>query len=354
MTRDPRVAAVLISPDALLFQVSVPMNVFGIDHSEFGGPALRAIPIATGPDETVDTTGGLRLGGLAKLSEAQHAGVVIVPTWADPATPPGPAVIETLREAESDGATVMGLCLGAYALAYAGLLDGRRALTHWHWQDDFTRRFPAIHSPDSRVPDSHSPDSRAHDSAAAGTGLYIDEGRIITSAGAAAGIDACLHYVRREWGAAAAAAIAKRMVVAPHRSGTQRQFTAFDLHRPGESGIGSVQERALAHPIATVTVPMLVRWYGTSRRTFDRDFRAATGQSPLQWLIYQRVLTAQRLLETTTLDIEMVANQAGFASAISLRPHFRRALGISPQAYRHSFGATGATRAAPSDRSALR
>ncbi len=151
----------------------------------------------------------------------------------------------------------MGLCMGAYALGHAGILDGRRAITHWRWLADFTTRFP-----DAIVDDS---------------GLYVDEGQVITSAGTAAGLDACLHYVRREWGSQPASAIARRMVVAPHRAGNQNQFVTTDPPRASSPTIAAVQERVLTLLPHHVEIDELARWYGTSRRTFDRDFRAAAG-----------------------------------------------------------------------------
>lgn len=279
---------------------------------------MRVVAVTPGGRSAARTSAGLELGGLQSLDALGEAGVVIVPTWPDPTVAPSDDLLAALRCAYDDGATLMGLCLGAYVLGYAGLLDQRRAITHWRWLDDFARRFPRTAVDDGS--------------------LYVDEGRIITSAGTAAGLDACLHYVRREWGAAAAAAIARRMVIAPHRAGNQNQFAEPEVSRSNDATIAVVQERALGALQAGVTVNDLARWYGTSRRTFDRDFRSATGQSPLQWLLHQRILRAQRLLESTTLSVEEIAHQAGFSSAVALRPQFRRMLAVSPQQYRDGFG----------------
>lgn len=316
MRRDPYLAAVVVPDEALLFETSVPISVFGVDRTATGAPPLRVV-VASADAETVTTTAGLSLSGLRDLAALDEAAVVVVPTWPDPERPPSEELVAALRRAEQDGATVMGLCLGAYALGYAGLLDGCRALTHWRLLADFAARFPA-----ARVETG---------------GLYVDEGGVITSAGTAAGLDACLHYVRREWGAQAAAAIARRMVVAPHRSGNQNQFVQPEPIRSPGASIALVQEKALGRLADGLTVDMLASWYGTSRRTFDRDFTAAAGVSAGSWLIRQRVIAAQRLLEATALSIEEIAHRCGFSSAVSLRPHFRRALGVAPQQYRESF-----------------
>lgn len=317
MPRDPRLAAVVIPDGALLFEASVPISVFGVDRRSTGGPELRVTVATPGGTDRASTTAGLSLSGLRGLEVLDEAGVVILPSWPQPAMEPPDDLLGAVRSAYEAGATLMGLCLGAYVLAYAGLLDGRRALTHWHWMSDFQQRFPEV---------------RLHQSS-----LYVDEGRIITSAGTAAGLDACLHYVRREWGANAASAIARRMVVAPHRPGSQNQFIEPEVSAGTEPSIAAVQARALESLNTAVEIDQLAGWYGTSRRTFDRDFRAAAGQSPLQWLIHQRVLLAQRLLETSDLSVEAIAHSVGFTSAMAMRPSFRRHLGVTPSQYRESF-----------------
>lgn len=324
MKADRALAAVIVPDGAHLFEAAVPVSVFGVDRTSTGGPALRVVVATVGPAAPVRTTAGLTLSGFAGLEALDAAGVVIVPTWADPTREPPGELLEALRRAVDRGATVMGLCLGAFVLGYAGLLDGRRAVTHWHWLPEFTRRFPR-----TRVDEST---------------LYVDEGQVITSAGTAAALDACLHYVRREWGAAAANAIARRMVVAPHRPGGQAQYAEPRPTPADDTSIAAVQARALTELPGGVTVVDLAHWYGTSRRTFDRDFRAATGQSPLQWLLHQRIMHAQRLLETTDLPVETVAHRAGFSSAVALRPQFRRILGVSPREYRGAFSVTDAPR----------
>ncbi|PWJ52955.1 transcriptional regulator, AraC family with amidase-like domain [Quadrisphaera granulorum] len=311
---------VVVPDSAHLFEASVPLSVYGVDRTASGAPPLRVAVTTTADQQQIRTTAGLVVSGFSPLAVVDTAGVVIVPTWPDPAAVPPVELVEALHRAVEEGATVMGLCMGAYALGHAGLLDGRRATTHWHWMADFSRRFPG---------------TRADE-----TSLFVDEGSVITSAGTAAALDACLHHVRREWGAASANAIARRMVVAPRRAGTQRQFVDPEPVRADVAPIAAVQERALAALAEGVVVDDLARWYGTSRRTFDRDFRAAVGESPLQWLLHQRVLRAQQLLESSDLSVEEVAHRTGFSSAVALRPHVRRVLGVSPQRYRESFAQT--------------
>ena len=322
MARNPSIVAVVVTDGAPLFETSVPLSVFGIDRSDTGGPAYTVIPIAA-DRRNATTTAGVVLGRLRPLSAMDEAGMVIVPTWRHPAEPAPPRLLDALRRAHQDGAIVVGLCLGAFVLAAAGLLDGRRATTHWRWTGLFQEKFPQVRL-DPSV-------------------LYVDEGKVITSAGTAAGLDACLHLLRRERGAREAAAVARRMVVSPHRAGGQAQFIdSMGLGRATEGPMGELLAWAIRHLDKQITVEQMARRLNTSRRSFDRQFRAVAGVSPLQWLLHQRVLAAQQLLETTDLGIDAVAHKVGFATAVSLRPHFRRTVGVSPQQYRQAFGTTTA------------
>ncbi len=295
----------------------MPISVFGIDRTDTGAPpfALRVVAGDPGP---MTTTGGLVIRPPHGLDALDDAGVVVVPTWRDvDENPPGEA-LDRLREAHTGGATIVGLCLGAFVLAAAGLLDGRPATTHWRYAPALARRYPAI-DVDASV-------------------LYVDDGDILTSAGTAAGIDACLHLVRREFGAEAAAAIARRMVVPPHRAGGQAQYVEAPVVSSERAGpFDDVMAYAIAHLDEDVTVEDLAERVFMSRRSFDRRFRDVCGTSPLQWLLHQRVLRAQQLLETTDLGIDVVAGKVGFSSGIALRPHFRRMVGVAPQAYRRAF-----------------
>jgi transcriptional regulator GlxA family with amidase domain len=316
MTRNPATIAVLMFDRAPLFETSVPISVFGVDRTVSGAPAFTLLPVAAEPGELA-STGGIRLHAPYGLEALRAAGIVVVPSWRDTAEhPPEPALC-ALREAHRDGALVVGLCLGAFVLAAAGLLDGRRAATHWY-------HAPALAAAHPRVTVDPSV-------------LYQDDGDVITSAGTAAGLDACLHVVRRRWGAAAASAIARRMVVPPHRAGGQAQYVDVPVPDPAGDELGDTMAYALEHLDQALDVEALAARAHLSRRTFDRRFRAAAGISPLQWLVHQRILRAQRLLEQTDLPVDAVARRVGFTAAVSLRPPFRRIVGVSPQDYRATF-----------------
>ena len=212
----------------------------------------------------------------------------------------------------------MSVCTGAFVLAATGLLSGRRATTHWMHADRLAEQYPDI-DVDPSV-------------------LYVDEGDILTSAGTAAGIDMCLHVVRKDLGAEVANAVARRMVVPPHRDGGQAQFVDLPLPTcPDSDPLTRVLDWMLEHLDEPLAVDEVARRSAMSPRHFARRFRAATGTTPHQWVLGQRVLLAQRLLESTEEPIEMIASRCGFGSAAALRVHFQRAVATSPQAYRRAF-----------------
>lgn len=316
--RDRLTVAVVLFDRAPMFESSVPISVFGYDRSDTDVPrfTVRAVAAEPGP---LTTTAGIRLSAPYGLEALDGAATVIVPTWRSVRERPPQAALDALRAAHADGATVMGLCLGAFVLAAAGLLDGRRAATHWRFAPALAAAHPAV-----RVDPSV---------------LFVDDGDIITSAGTAAGIDACLHLVRREFGAQVAGSIARRMVVPPQRSGGQAQYIERPLPDPETADpLGDVLAYALRHlDDPGLGVDALAARAFMSRRSFDRRFRELTGSSPLQWLLAQRIMHAQRLLETTDLSVDAVAREAGFASGVALRPHFRRLVGVPPQTYRDTF-----------------
>ncbi len=312
--------AVLMFDRAPLFEMSVPLSVFGVDRSDTGAPRFRLLAVA-GESGPLRTTGGVEISAPHRLRSVARADVVVVPTWRDPGVHPPDPVLAALRRAHARGALVVGLCLGAFVLAAAGLLDGRRAATHWRYADLLAERYPHV-SVDATV-------------------LYVDDGDVVTSAGTAAGLDACLHVVRREFGAQAAAAIARRMVVPPHRRGGQAQYVERPVPADAERDrFADVLAYAEANLDRDLDVDALAARALMSRRTFDRRFRETTGSSALQWLLAQRVLRAQQLLETTDLPVDDVARRCGFASAVALRPHFRRAVGVAPRDYRATFSAS--------------
>ena len=254
------------------------------------------------------------------LEDAAHADVLIVPSWRDPEERPSAPMVNAVREAYERGATVVGLCLGAFVLAEAGILDGHRAATHWSAVDAFSQRYPRV----KLMPDV----------------LYMDsgDGRLVTSAGTAAGLDCCLHLVRRWHGAEVANRIARRLVVAPHRQGGQAQYIEQPLHdAPGGDRLSDLLNWVAANLAEPHTLDSLAERAAMSRRNFTRRFRALTGATVGQWLLGQRLAYVQRMLETTRQPVEVVAQLAGFGSAVSLRQHFSRAYHTSPSAYRTLF-----------------
>jgi transcriptional regulator GlxA family with amidase domain len=251
------------------------------------------------------------------LRHLAGAHTVIVPGLANPTMPIADEVLSALRAAAADGARIASICTGAFVLAAAGLLDGLRATTHWLAAAELACRYPAVRV-DPNV-------------------LFVDNGQILTSAGAAAGLDLCLHLVRRDYGAAVAANAARLSVMPLEREGGQAQFI---MHEPPASGATLEQllrwlEQHLHCPLA---LEEIARQAAMSTRTLNRRFREQTGTTPLQWVLAARIRRAQQLLETTALSIEQVASAVGFESATTFRDRFRRLVGTNPQAYRRSFG----------------
>jgi AraC family transcriptional activator FtrA len=276
-----------------------------------------------GAGAAVRTSSGFDLVAPHGLEAIRRADTVVVPGVGDLDAPYPAAALDALRAAAARGARVMSICTGAFALAHAGLLDGRRATTHWSEADELASAFPAV-DVDATV-------------------LYVDEGQVLTSAGVAAGIDLSLHVVRRDHGAERAAAIAREMVVAPHREGGQAQFLTRPIERapaeagPHSAGLQATRAWALEHLAEPLTVARMARHAAVSPRTFARRFVEETGTTPAQWLLEQRTRAAQELLEHTDLAIEQVAAHAGFGTTSGLREHLRRRLQTTPTAYRRAF-----------------
>ena len=275
------------------------------------------------PTLSVRTSEGYVLSGLGGPELAGKADVVVVPAWFADGRAAGRELYSLLKAAHARGANIVGLCLGAIPLAEAGLIGERRAVTHWRAFEPLAREHPEI-ALDKSV-------------------LYVDHGDVLTSAGAASGLDACLHLVRAQLGARAANEVARQLVIAPHREGGQAQYIEQPVPRRADDPIGRTVAWALEHLSEPLSVERLARTAQMSTRSFIRAFSEATGTAPATWVRAQRVREAQRLLESTDLAIEQVASACGFGSTVTLRQAFTRVLTTTPSAYRRRF------RTAPSD-----
>lgn len=299
------------------FELGVFCQVFGLDRSANGLPSYDFAVCAAEP-APLRTTSGFLIDTPYGLERLETADLVAIPSWRDPAEQPPELLLQALRDAVARGARVLSSCCGAFVLAAAGLLDGRRATTHWVDMELFTARYPAV-----------DVDRQA---------LYVDAGPVLTSAGTAAAIDLCLYVVRQAHGASVANAIARRMVMPPHRDGGQAQFVEAPIAvTPTDEQLGDLLGWALAHLDEPLTIDDMAARAHLSTRTLARRFRAVTGTTPHRWLLIQRLLLAQQLLECDGTGIEEVARRAGFGSAANLRQHFARRYGTSPQAYRRAF-----------------
>lgn len=319
-----RVAAIAV-PGVSAFELGLVCEVFGVDRSDTGGPVFD-FTLCTPEPGQVPMRPGLELTIPSGLDATADADLVIALPYEIPDGLPG-SVGGALRAAHERGAWVMSICSGTFALGEAGLLDGRRCTTHWMYTDQLARRYPGA-DVDPAV-------------------LYVEDDGVISSAGTAAGIDACLHLIRRELGAQQAAAIARRMVVPPHRDGGQAQYVDTPLPCDADT-LAPLLAWMTEHLDSELTVPDLAARALMSERTFARRFRAETGTTPAAWVTRQRLVRAQELLERTTVGIDEIARTSGFGSPAILRHHFSRVLGTSPQAYRRQFACTDDAERAPS------
>jgi transcriptional regulator GlxA family with amidase domain len=316
MKKSQAIQVAVIAFDGMTpFHLSVPCLVFG---SSLGAQAAFALRVCGVGDAMLGTTAGFGIQPGHGLDALDNADIVVMPAWHDDCRPAPPALLDALRRVHARGACVVALCLGAFPVAEAGLLDGRAATTHWAAADELARRYPKV-KVDPEV-------------------LYVDEGDVLSSAGVAAGIDCCLHLLRRLCGADAANAVARRLVVAPHRQGGQAQFIERPLPvSPSDGRLSRVLDWVSRNLDAPHELDALAERAAMSRRNFTRHFRQATGMSFKQWLLEQRLAHARSLLEGSDAPVDMVAQQAGFGSALSLRQHFKAALQTSPAAYRRQF-----------------
>ena len=310
-----RTVAVLLAERPIAFEFGVLAEVFGIDRTADGVPPFEFRVCAERPGEPIPMDNGVSLTVPFGLDALHGADVVAVSssnarTFSEP-------VLEAVRQAHAAGSTILATCSGGFVLAEAGLLDGRKATCHWYHAADFAERYPAT-TVDPTV-------------------LFVEDGTILTSAGTAASIDACLHLVRREFGADVATRIARRMVVPPQRDGGQRQFVEQPIPTVAAESLEPLLTWMMEHLEEDLPVRELARHAHLSERTFARRFLAETGTTPAKWIASQRLHHACRLLERTDLPIEQVALRSGFGTAALLRDHFARNVGVPPADYRRTF-----------------
>jgi transcriptional regulator GlxA family with amidase domain len=308
--------ALVIPQSPAFFELGVVHEVFGVDRTDDGVPAIEFRACSERPGEPVTMSNGMSLTTSHGLEDAEDADLVVAAAY-DYGLPPSEAVLEVFRRAHARGAWVLSVCSGAFLLGEAGLLDGRACTTHWRHTAELERRFPrAVVDPDV---------------------LFVEDDRVITSAGTAAGIDACLHHVRCELGAAVANRIARRMVVPPQRDGGQRQYIDLPVPDCSADSLTPLLVWMREHLAEELPVRTLARRAAMSERTFARRFAAETGTTPGKWLLAQRLHHARTLLESSDLPVETVASRAGFGSSALLRHHFGAHVGVAPAEYRRTF-----------------
>ena len=313
----PRHRVVALAYEGLCtFEFGIVVEAFALPRPELRVPWYRfsVCSLESGP---VRGMGGVIIQAGAGLGGLRRADTIVIPGWRDADEPPPAALLSSLAAAYRRGARVVSICSGAFVLAAAGLLDGKRATTHWRYAERLAARFPKV-----RV----EPDV-----------LYIDEGQVLTSAGSAAGIDLCLHIIRNDFGAGIANQVARRLVVPPHRDGGQSQYVSRPVVVDQSRSLGRLLEWANANLHRDLTIDALARQARMSPRSFARHFSAEIGTTPHRWLTSQRLLAAQQRLETTGESVDRIAEAVGLQTAATLRHHFRRAFRTSPTAYRRRF-----------------
>lgn len=317
-TNSPQTVVALIYDGLCMFEFACVAEVFGLPRPE-AGPAWYRFSTASADGCSVKTQFQGQMKPDGDLALLRRAGTILIPGWRSIHGDLPEDVVRALCIAHARGARLLSICSGAFALAATGLLDGRRATTHWRYADTLSARFPTI---------TVDPDV-----------LYVDEGQLLTSAGSAAGLDLCLHLVRRDFGSAMANQVARRLVIPPHREGGQAQFVERPLATRARGSLSPLLDQLQKTLSAPHTVAEMARHANMSERSFIRHFKAATGLPPGEWLLGQRLQFARDLLEDSKFSIEAVAERSGFGTAMTLRHHFRQRLRTSPIAYRKQFEA---------------
>jgi AraC family transcriptional activator FtrA len=318
--KHPGLVAAVAYDGLCLFEFGVAAELFGLARPELGEPWYEFAVVGI-ERRGFRSLGGVSIHAAQGLSVLDKARTIVLPGWKDPRERPPARFLRALRAALERGARLMSICSGAFILGYAGLLDGRRATTHWRYTEQFRALFPRV----ELIPEV----------------LYVDEGQIITSAGSAAGIDAGLHLIRRDFGAAVANRVARRLVVTPHREGGQKQFIPAALAEQGGSRFEALMQWARQRLAEPISVRRLADRAAMSERNFLRRFREATGASPKAWLLHERIARAQALIETTDEPLDRIAERCGFAAPETFRLAFRNRVGLAPAKYRHRFRTHG-------------
>jgi AraC family transcriptional regulator, transcriptional activator FtrA len=320
MSTHPGLVAAVAYDGLCLFEFGVAAELFGLPRPELEVPWYDFTVVGI-ESRGFRSLGGVSIQAAKGLSVLKRAKTIVLPGWKSPHERPPARLLSALRAAHGRGARLMSICSGAFVLGYAGLLDGKRATTHWRYTGQFRSLFPRV----ELVPDV----------------LYVDEGQIITSAGSAAGIDAGLHLIRRDFGAAVANRVARRLVVTPHREGGQKQFIPSTVDERTSNRFQQVMQWARQHLAETITVRRLADQAAMSERNFLRRFREATGATPKAWLVRERVSRAQELIETTDEPVDRIAERCGFAATETFRLAFRNRVGLAPSRYRQRFKRDG-------------
>jgi len=318
MSRDPWNVCVVAYDGLCIFEFGIMVELFGLPRPEFSPwYSLRVCGVEKGP---LRASGGVLLEVPRSLRVLDRAGTIILPGWRPPLTEVPGTLLNKLRRAHAEGARILSVCSGAFLLAATGLLDGRRITTHWAYAERLAEAYPEVQV---------DPDV-----------LYVDEGQLLSSAGSAAGIDLGLHLIRRDNGTQVANAVARRLVVPPHREGGQQQFIESPVERSGsEGGFAGFLEELLQRLGEEHTVATMAGEVHMSPRNFARRFKEATGTTPHRWLARARVQRAQAILETEDWNLDTIANEVGFTDAQLLRLHFGKVTGTTPSRYRKAFRA---------------
>ncbi len=317
MTRtiDHRQVVALLYDGLCGFEFGIATELFALPRPEFS--AWYRFAVCSHETGSFVMSGGVSVHAPGRLGRLDRAGTIVIPGWRNiHETPPAP-VLRKLRRAQDRGARLVSFCSGAFVLAAAGVLNGRRVTTHWRYADALQDRYPEL-TVDAKV-------------------LYVDEGNILTSAGSAAGVDMGLHLIRRDFGSAVANQVARRLVLPPHRDGGQVQFIDHRIADQGDDGIAELLDWLRQHLKESHTVASMARQARLSPRTLARRFQERVGMSPHAWLVRERVRLAEQALETSSVGMDRLALDCGFGSAQLLRLHFRRIVGTTPTAYRRAF-----------------